>query len=96
MTNMIKNPNAKVIRGILLRLCHDLKRPGPRTGHYRREHEEGPRRRHGLNRRPDLQRRNGIQKIIEVPLNEKEQEQMQISYKALKEVQEQGMKRLGL
>lgn len=45
---------------------------------------------------PVVLSRNGIQKIIEVPLNEKEQEQMQISYEALKEVQEQGMERLGL
>ena len=45
---------------------------------------------------PVVLSRNGIQKIIEVPLNEKEQEQMQISYKALKEVQEQGMEKLGL
>ena len=44
---------------------------------------------------PVVLSRSGIQKVIEVPLNEKEKEQMEISYKALKEVQDQGMAKLG-
>ena len=35
--------------------------------------------------------RNGIEKIIEVELDEKEKELMEKSFKALKEVQDKGM-----
>ena len=44
---------------------------------------------------PCVLSRNGIEKIIEVPLNDEEKEKMQISYKAVKEVQDEGMARLG-
>ena len=44
---------------------------------------------------PCVLSRSGIQKIIEVPLTDEEKEKMQISYKAVKEVQDEGMARLG-
>ncbi|WP_180499277.1 L-lactate dehydrogenase [Aedoeadaptatus nemausensis] len=44
---------------------------------------------------PCVLSRSGIQKIIEVPLSDEEKEKMQISYKAVKEVQDEGMARLG-
>lgn len=44
---------------------------------------------------PCVLSRSGIQKIIEVPLTDEEKEKMQISYKAVKDVQDEGMARLG-
>lgn len=41
---------------------------------------------------PCILGRNGIEKIIELPLSKEEKEKMDISYNALKTVQDKGMK----